>query len=494
MWPILTGIETEYGLLVEGRKTVDQIDDSAALVRESPDKCFFGWDYRFESPRNDLRGWQHSSLAVDPIDTQFDKPGSDTRDSSHRNDLVLPNGCRFYNDHGHPEITTPECLSLTELVRHDIAGERIVWRAAQAYGSKYLRRAYVYKNNSDGHGASYGTHENYLIPRSMKVEDLLQCLVPILVARQVFCGAGKIGAEIGEKCEFQISQRADFLTEVIGIDTLFKRPILNTRDEPHARQDLWKRLHVISGDANLWSHVTCWKTAVVRLCLWLIGEGIAPQWQLAHPPKSMSAVSKDLSLKHRIPLANGTSCSALEILEELISSSCKSENFSNPMFQESHKLASEALACAQGISQGDDLALMKTDWGLKMRLLETIMPLEDLGWNDPQLKSYELAFHEIDPNQNLFDAALITFGLQDPMRMNPSENDFEIKEKTRAWVRSLIVTKFPESIESWSWGAITLKFETSSKVLELPPDKTYPDSLEMAQTVDEFVNILENLP
>src|SRR5207253_1479823 len=164
---------------------------------------------------------------------KFDTGRRHASDREVRSDRVLPNGARLYNDHGHPEYSTPECLSLSELAMHDKAGEIAVLRAAKAYQESSGLQAQIYKNNTDFHGASYGTHENYLVPRAVGYEKLFKAITPMLIARQILCGAGKVGSESGSPARYQLSQRADFFTEPSSVDTLYRRPVFNTRDEPH---------------------------------------------------------------------------------------------------------------------------------------------------------------------------------------------------------------------------------------------------------------------
>src|SRR5579871_1304381 len=156
---ILAGIETEYGFTVEGRSADDQIEDAIAFVRGYPGPCFAGWDYCYESPRADLRGFRLDRLAVDPEDAKRDTGKTYGTPHEVRSDRILPNGARFYNDHGHPEYATPECSNLRDLVAHDRAGERIVWECAQRRARDLDAPVHIYKNNTDYHGASYGTHE-----------------------------------------------------------------------------------------------------------------------------------------------------------------------------------------------------------------------------------------------------------------------------------------------------------------------------------------------
>ena len=252
----MIGIETEYGIYVEGKGAEDLVGESSNLVRLCPPPAVEGkWDYREEHPRRDVRGFTVDQLSIDPGDAQFERVGRvHSTDREVRSDRVLPSGARLYNDHGHPEFATPECTTLRSLLAHDRAGERWMQSLAEKR-SRQLggARVALYKNNTDFHGASYGTHESYLTARAVPFDELLAALLPFFVTRQIFAGAGKVGAELapGVEVGFQLSQRADFFTTLASVDTLYNRPIVNTRDEPHADARAFRRLHVICGDANL---------------------------------------------------------------------------------------------------------------------------------------------------------------------------------------------------------------------------------------------------
>ena len=258
----LYGLETEYGLAMPEGTPKTQVEDARRVVRSCTAQHVTNWDYAFESPRADLRGFTASKLSHDPIDARWDEGRPILEDE--RSDRILINGARFYNDHGHPEYATPECGRLMELVAHDRAGELIALEAAKQHG------ATLYKNNSDYSGASYGTHENYLVSRDIGYEQLAAGLLPLMVCRQLLTGAGKVGSEVGRPCRYQLSQRADFMSEVVSVDTLFKRPIFNTRDEPHADSAGWMRLHVICGDANRSEWATAMKFGMMQLAIDLI--------------------------------------------------------------------------------------------------------------------------------------------------------------------------------------------------------------------------------
>ncbi|MEI8281648.1 MAG: proteasome accessory factor PafA2 family protein, partial [Armatimonadota bacterium] len=262
MRQILAGIDCEYGILVKGKGADEQIEYSQTLVESfSNEGLFVGWDYRFENPRNDLRGFELKNLAIDPNDAQFDVGRQHRSSIEVRADRVLPNGARFYNDHGHPEYATPESFSIFELAQLDQIGESVVRQASEFSELE----ATLYKNNTDYHGASYGTHESYLVPRVLTFDSLYAAVTPMLIVRQILTGAGKVGSEDGDWCDFQLSQRADFFVESANAETLWRRPIFNTRDEPHADPSQWTRLHVISGDANMNPTCTALRVGLVKL-------------------------------------------------------------------------------------------------------------------------------------------------------------------------------------------------------------------------------------
>ena len=263
----LFGIETEYGIAREDSQTADPVVESMELVRSYIAGPFVRrWDYAGEHPHEDQRGFRVAELAQDREEAAFASLDAHRPFSFYdmKSDVMLPNGARFYNDHTHPEYSTPECRSLKDLIAHDRAGERILIAAAnhrnEILGGDFVQ---LYKNNTDFHGHSYGCHDNYLVSRGVDFETLVRGLMPFLVSRQVIAGAGKVGQE-AQECGFtpggfQLSQRADFMEAELGVDTMHNRPILNTRDEPHANPTRYRRLHLILGDANMCEYATALK-------------------------------------------------------------------------------------------------------------------------------------------------------------------------------------------------------------------------------------------
>ena len=223
--------------------------------------------------------------------------------------MVLSNGARFYVDHAHPEYSSPECADPHQAALYDKAGERVVAAATGA-----LRRTlrpgenlYVHKNNSDGKGNSYGYHENYLVSRTMPFADLIHYATTWLGTRQIFTGSGKLGSENGRPdVAYQLSQRADFFEEEVGLETTLKRPIVNTRDEPHGDPTKYRRFHVIIGDANMSEVQTFLKLGATALMLSAIEDRAIPETlALADPVEATWRLSHDLSLSLPLPLADG---------------------------------------------------------------------------------------------------------------------------------------------------------------------------------------------
>ena len=265
--PKVMGSEIEYGITVRGDPDFDPISGCVLLVNayhEDPTGEIL-WDYDQENPLADARGFQ--------VDGEKYTPNQQENIARNK---TLVNGARYYVDHAHPEYSCPEVTNARDLVIHEKAGERILEasrREANALlpeGTEML----IYKNNSDRKGNSYGCHENYLMDRRTPFKNIVEALLPFFATRQVYCGAGKIGAENRSAAvDYQISQRADFFETEVALDTMVKRPIINTRDEPHADRDKYRRLHVIVGDANLSEYTIYLRNGVTALILSLVEDG-----------------------------------------------------------------------------------------------------------------------------------------------------------------------------------------------------------------------------
>jgi proteasome accessory factor A len=266
-----------------------------------------GWDYETETPLRDIRGYEVSRSAAHPDQLTDSDLGMAN--------VILTNGARLYVDHAHPEYSGPEVTSALDVVRFDKAGDAVMAIAAQRASTSLGRLVRLYKNNTDGKGASYGTHENYLLDRSTPFDRIVAQFTGFLVSRQVITGAGRVGiGQASQEPGFQISQRADFFEAEVGLETTLNRPIINTRDEPHADATRHRRLHVITGDANLSEISTYLKVGTASWVLRVIEAGEFPaDVRLETPVAAMRAVSHDLACRDMMSLADGRTMSALDI-------------------------------------------------------------------------------------------------------------------------------------------------------------------------------------
>src|SRR5690348_8448421 len=316
------GTEVEYGVSMPGQPSANAMLLSAQVVNAYASALPAGrarraaWDFEEESPLRDARGFElggAGGVAQEFIEAEEDAGMAN---------VILPNGARLYVDHAHPEYSTPEVTNPLDVVRWDKAGELVMLEAARRVASMPGVNAPInlYKNNTDNKGASYGAHENYLCSRDTPFASLVRHLVPFFVTRQVITGAGRVGlGQDGRTAGFQISQRADFFEVEVGLETTLKRPIVNTRDEPHADADRYRRLHVIIGDANLSEISTYLKVGATSLVLAMIEAGfLADDLGIAQPVRELHEVSHDPSLRHTLQLADGRTITALELQSEYL--------------------------------------------------------------------------------------------------------------------------------------------------------------------------------
>ena len=435
----LFGIETEYGLSIPDGSPKTQLEDARRVVSACPIPHVKRWDYAMESPRRDLRGFVVDRLQHDPVDARWDSDSTSSDDL--RSDRILINGARFYNDHGHPEYATPECSTLFDLVAHDLAGESIALASAKAHG------ATLYKNNSDYSGAAYGTHENYLVPREHSVQDLASALIPLLVSRQLLCGAGKVGSETRMPCRFQLSQRADFLTEVSSVDTLYRRPIFNTRDEPHADASKWIRLHTICGDADRSEWATAMKVAMVQIALRLLAVGEAPKWRLADPVKAFREISTDEARHWRVELEGGNWTTAVDILESYLAAG--QQRLRNIDTDTDWALAEWQVAIDDLRDDYTKLA-DRVDWVAKFWMFNQLA--EETGkWDEDMLRSAELEYHDIDPGTSLYRALVDMGKMRTLISADRVRSAMTAAPPTRAAQRASLVDCEADSVESIGW-------------------------------------------
>ena len=456
------GIETEIGIARDNGEDMDVVSESIALVRSVVEPgVLMRWDYGSEDPHADMRGFHVSELRQDTDEANYYAEDAQ-RELSYveiKSDLVLGNGARFYNDHAHPEYCTPECSTLEELIAQDRAGERILMACAEQLSAQRGQTVRLYKNNTDFRGHSYGCHENYLLPRSLPWERLAQGVQAFLVTRQIYAGAGKFAIEEEDRfisSDFQISQRSDFFSELQSVDTMQRRPIVNTRDEPHANPRLYRRFHVIIGDANMSPFATRLKVGTTALVLEALAREPQRAWpQLAEPLPALRAISRDPTHRWELKLADGRKTTALAVQREYLAAVKQLCDLSYP---------AKAALVADWETVLNDLEAdvmrcrNRLDWVAKLALVREFQAAQNLAPDDPWLQSLDLEYHRLDLGEGLY-YALEQSGamLGVPEEAAVRRAMCEPPATTRAYVRGKCIQKFAAAVESAQWDHITLQ-------------------------------------
>ena len=455
------GLETEYGITINGAESVDVVAESIELVRSYTEHgAMMKWDYSLEDPHRDARGFRAAELLQDTDESAYyeiDKNRPLTFEEI-KSDLVLSNGARFYNDHAHPEYSTPECTTLRELVAQEKAGERILAECARRRNAKLPdgQELRLYKNNTDFVGHSYGCHDNYLMRRDVPWSRIVSGVLPFLITRQIFAGAGKMGVEVestgGQPGLYQISQRADFFSVLVSIDTMNKRPLVNTRDEPHADANKYRRFHVIIGDSNMSQWATAMKIGTTALVLELIEREAAPAIEIAQPIDATKSISRDQNYDWIIELRDGRKISAIDVQRLYLHAAQRAGLTSDP---EHAWVMKEWESVLNDLQRDVGLTRDRVDWVAKKFLLSALQEDEKLPWSDPWLQAIDLEYHNITPEQGLY-YELLRQGL---LRSFVSEEEikaaiFAPPETTRAYFRGRSVARFNDAISSIQWDEI----------------------------------------
>src|SRR5674536_20572 len=322
--------------------------------------------------------------------------------------VFLKNGARLYLDVGsHPEYATPECDSLVDLVTHDKAGERTL-EGLLMDAERRLREEgiagdiYLFKNNTDSAGNSYGCHENYLVGRHGEFSRLADVLIPFLVTRQLICGAGKV-LQTPRGAVYCVSQRAEHIWEGVSSATTRSRPIINTRDEPHADAERFRRLHVIVGDSNMNEVTTLLKIGTADLVLRMIESGvIIRDLTLENPIRAIREVSHDITGRRRVRLANGREASALEIQREYYEKAADflARRGADPVTERVLELWGRTLTA---VETGDlDQVDREIDWVTKYLVIERYRGKYDLPLSSPKVAQLDLAYHDVNRERGLY--------------------------------------------------------------------------------------------
>ena len=444
------GIETEYG--IAGGPDADPIVSSSIIVNAyaHQGRTRINWDFEGERPDMDARGLVNLTAFAPLVET-------------HLANTVLTNGARLYVDHAHPEYSSPECRTPLEATLYDTSGEEVMRRALQIANESLDERHAItlYKNNSDGKGNSYGCHENYLVRRDVEFSHLVRAMVPHFVSRQVVFGAGKVGTETESAREsgadFQISQRAEFFEEVVGLETTLKRPIINTRDEPHADAERFRRLHVIIGDANMSPVATAVKLGSTALLLAVLEQSGVGQFPSApvRPVRAVRAYSLDTSLTHVEPCEDGRNRSGWDLQDELwhLAANYVTRDGGGAVAGEEEVtfILTQWREMLDGVRDDRDAVADRVDWVAKLRVVEGYRARYELEAVDARLRAIDLQYHDVRPERSLaarvglralHDSEVIREALHNP------------PNSTRAYFRGRCVERYPDQIVAANWDSV----------------------------------------
>ncbi len=467
------GIETEIGISRQQPAEVDVVAESIALVRATKAPGVrMRWDYNCEDPHCDARGFRVKELLQDRDENHYFAQDAQRSLTFHeiKSDMVLRNGGRFYNDHAHPEYCTPECSTLLEILQQDYQGDCLLLECARVVSQGSDNPVVLYKNNTDFRGHSYGCHENYLMPRTLTWDRLTQGVLAFLITRQIYCGAGKFGWEDEDKFlgpGFQISQRSDFFSELQSVDTMQRRPIINTRDEPHANNEVYRRFHVIIGDANLSFYSTYLKIGTTALVLQALLNGAPVERvpDLGDPLQTLKRISRDTTWKWHCQEAEGRPTTALAVQQryvELVKEFC-------PDLDADWRQLIQAWEEILGDLERDPLATAdRLDWAAKYKLVEQFRELEHLSPEDPWLRSLDLTYHQLDRDLGLFYGLMGQKAFRLPYSLPEiSHHSMCPPHTTRAAVRGRCIEKFGSAVEATQWDYLLLRGSRQRVELDL---------------------------
>jgi len=489
--PTVMGTEIEFGIMVKNDPDFDPISSCVLIVnayREDPDGQIL-WDYDQENPLADARGFQ----------VEGEKYTPNQQENIARNKTLI-NGARYYVDHAHPEYSSPEVTNARDLVIHEKAGERVIEISRREANNLLPEGAemLIYKNNSDRKGNSYGCHENYLMDRRTSFKKVVEPLLPFFSTRQIWCGAGKVGSESrNHPCDYQLSQRADFFETEVALDTMVKRPIVNTRDEPHADREKYRRLHVIVGDSNMSEFTIYLRNGVTALILSMIEDGaISKDLTLRDPVRSIREVSHDLSLRNELTMDDGSARTALQIQEDFLemalayTSSRSLDPVQKDVLQKWQDVI-EALGRDPMELDG------KIDWVIKKRLIERYMSRKSLDWSDPQVQMLDLQYHDSRPDKGLY------YLLERQGKVERIVSDEEIQHAvynpprdTRAFFRGECLRRYPSEVFGVNWDSISFGLEDESikRIMMAEPLKGTSEFVEeLLERSDTAAALLENM-
>jgi proteasome accessory factor A len=464
------GTETEFGISLLGQPTANPMVASSQVVNAYASATLRArrarWDFEEESPLRDARGFDMSREMADPSQLTDEDLGLAN--------VILTNGARLYVDHAHPEYSTPECTNPRDVVKWDKAGELVMLDAsrfaATIPGSAPIL---LYKNNTDNKGASYGAHENYLMRRSTPFSEIVRHLTPFFVSRQVVCGSGRVGiGQDGRENGFQVSQRADYFEVEVGLETTLKRPIINTRDEPHADPEKYRRLHVIIGDANLSEVATYLKVGTTALVLAMIEDRfINRDLTVDQPVRSLREVSHDPSLQYRLKLADGRELTAVQLQMEYLELARKyvEDRLGSDVDEQTADVLARWESVLSRLEADPMLCSAELDWVAKLKLLNSYRDRDGLAWDDAKLHLIDLQYSDARPDKGLYHH-LVRLG-----RMERLLTDDEVADAmhlppvdTRAYFRGRCLEKYADRIAAASWDSVIFDLPGHESLQRVP--------------------------
>ena len=494
--PKICGIETEYAIIQPKLVEQNPIHASSILVNAYAKQAELStnggvaytveWDFNDETPGNDARGLAPIGSLPPLVET-------------HLVNAVLENGARFYVDHAHPEISTPECINALQVVKYDRSGERILENAMSVANEALApeEEIVVYKDNSDGKGNSYGCHENYLVDRITPFGEIICHATTHFVTRQIFTGSGKIGVEAtgvdSNLIKYQLTQRADFFEEEVGLETTLKRPIINTRDEPHADATKYRRLHVICGDANMSETATFLKVGSTSILLAMIEDDfLRKRIVFDNPVRSIKEVSHDLSLKQQLSLNDGSTITALEVQWELLNAASSYVSKGGGEFtggEVAHEIISTWERVLTGLENNPESLRSEIDWIAKRLLIESFADRHDLSIFDPRVRLLALQYHDVRQGKRISEIIGLKKLITDREVNKGIDNP---PQETRAYFRGVCLQKWPESIVSANWDSLVFRLE-GDYLKRIPILDPSEGSLEKVQSLIERVNSPDEL-
>ena len=499
----ICGIETEYGVIEVGQPYANAIELSSAIVEavSELDDVTGGhgvipWDFHGESPLQDARGFSidrgmaHPSQLTDNPDElapsgdesvllqQLSASDVEALKRPRALNTVIANGARVYVDHAHPEYSSPEFSSAYQAVLYDRAGDALMKRAME-FLHRQGRDIVIYKNNVDGKGASYGAHENFLVSRKVDFSTIIKYMTPFFATRFIMCGTGRVGR--GQKSEgigFQISQRADYIENDVGLETTFDRPIINTRDEPHADESLYRRLHVITGDANQFDMSIFLKIGVTSLLLGFLEKSTSLQELDAcfidDPVEAVHVFSRDPSLQVRVVMTNGRQMSALEIQKHYYRVLCDFYSHHRQMDEDVQHILSWWKKILDMLSGDIFDAAPYVEWVAKYQLLLSMKERDGLSWDSDRLKAFDVQWHDLRSSHSIVEKLdakgkvyrFFPYEEVEKALMNPPET-------TRAFLRGVLIRRYGQYVKSVGWNSLVVELPEKEKYLRIP--LMYPD-------------------